>query len=92
MKVVRQTFSDTHSSNLFFPWFSNKYFEVFQTIFCSLITFALKKLIHRFSRIHPVYYYFCKYLFSVFSVVNFLKLCKTLGRSSKPLGFVLDKS
>ena len=29
---------------------------------------------------------------SVFLVVNFIKLCKTLGRSSKPFGFVFDKS
>lgn len=96
MKAIWQTFSDTHSSNVFFPWFSNKYFEVFQITFCSFITFALKKLRNLVEYtlfiISFVSTFFQSFQMSVFLVVNFIKLCKTLGRSSKLFGFVFDQS
>ena len=36
--------------------------------------------------------FFQSFQMSAFLVVNFIKLCKTLGRSLKPFGFVFHKS
>ena len=97
MKVVRQTLSETHSSNLFFPWFSTNILKF------SKWHFVLWSLLHlrnffiglvEYTMFNSVFVrtFLQSFQMSVFLVVNFIKLCKTLGGSSKRFDFVFDKS